>query len=97
LSADPALAAYAGVDPLQDGPREVDVAYLEQLLRSGHVREGTGSRAIALAGPYFGGRPLTASLVAGSGGALQDLLLALRYEADADGREGVGILAPRDH
>jgi GNAT superfamily N-acetyltransferase len=97
LSADPALAAYAGLDPLPDGPREVDVAYLEELLRGGHLREGAGGRAIALAGPYFGGRRLIASLVAGSGAALQDLLLALRYEADADGREGVGILAPRDH
>ncbi len=97
LSADPALAAYAGLDPLPDGPREVDVGYLEELLRGGRLREGAGGRALALAGPYFGGRRLIASLVAGSGAALQDLLLALRYEADADGREGVGILAPRDH
>lgn len=97
LTADPALAAYGGLDPLPDGARDVDVAYLEEVLRGGHLREGGGGRAIALAGPYFGGRRLTASLVAGAGAALQDLLLALRYEADADGREGAGILAPRDH
>ena len=97
LQADPALAAYAGLDPLPSGPRDVDLEYVSQSLERGTVREGAGGRALVFAGPGFGGRRLQATLVAGSGAALRDLLMALRFEADADGLEGVGILAPRDH
>lgn len=97
LESDPALAAYDRLDPLPAGPRDVDAAYLTEVLTAGAVREGLGGRAVVFAGRLFGGQRLTASLVAGSGAALQDLLLALRYEADADGLEGAGILAPPDH
>jgi GNAT superfamily N-acetyltransferase len=97
LKADPALAAYDGLDALPSGPRDVDLDYVTQSLERGAVREGAGGRALLFAGPGFGGRRLHASLVAGSGAALQDLLMALRFEADADGLEGAGILAPRDH
>lgn len=97
LEADPALALYDRLDPLPSGPRDVDGAYLAELLRQGRVREGAGARALALVGPGFGGRRLYATLVAGAGGALQDLLLALRFEADADGLEGVGLLVPPGH
>jgi len=97
LQADPALAAYDGLDALPSGPRDVDRDYVTNSLERGTVREGAGGRALLLAGPGFGGRRLHASLVTGSGAALQDLLMALRFEADADGLEGAGILAPHDH
>jgi GNAT superfamily N-acetyltransferase len=97
LEADPALAAYQRLDPLPSGPRDVDLDYVTQSLERGTVREGAGGRAVVFAGPGFGGQRLHATLVSGSGAALQDLLMALRFEADADGMEGAGILAPRDH
>ena len=97
LEADPALALYDRLDPLPSGPRDVDGAYLSELLQQGRVREGAGGRALVLVGPGFGGRRLYGTLVAGAGGALQDLLLALRFEADADGLEGAGLLVPPEH
>ena len=75
----------------------MDGAYLFELLQQGRVREGAGGRALVLVGPGFGGRRLYGTLVAGAGGALQDLLLALRFEADADGLEGAGLLVPPEH
>jgi hypothetical protein len=35
--------------------------------------------------------------VAGRGGALRELLMSLRFEADADGLDHVTIALPRDH
>jgi len=97
LEAEPALALYDRLDPLPGGPRDVDGAYLAELLQQGRVREGAGGRALVLVGPGFGARRLFGTLVAGSGAALQDLLLALRFESDADGLDGVGLLAPPGH
>ncbi len=97
LEADPAWGLYDRLDPLPAGPRDLDGAYLGELLQQGRVRQGAGGRALVLVGPGFGGRRLYGTLVAGAGGALQDLLLALRFEADADGLEGVGLLIPPGH
>jgi hypothetical protein len=36
-------------------------------------------------------------LLAGAGGALRELLMALRFEADADGLDDVVVSLPRDH
>jgi hypothetical protein len=37
------------------------------------------------------------AFVTGRGGALRELLMALRFEADADGLDHVTIALPRDH
>jgi hypothetical protein len=40
---------------------------------------------------------IAVALVAGRGGALRELLMALRFEADADGLDHVTVALPRDH
>jgi hypothetical protein len=40
---------------------------------------------------------MAVDFVAGRGGALRELLMALRFEADADGLDHVTISLPRDH
>jgi hypothetical protein len=48
------------------------------------LRLGPGGRALAaLREPW--GNNLAVAFLAGRGGALRELLMALRYEADADG------------
>jgi hypothetical protein len=43
------------------------------------------------------GNNISVAFVAGKGGALRELLLALRFEADADGLDEVSVAIPRDH
>lgn len=43
------------------------------------------------------GENLAVAFLAGAGGALRELLQALRFEADADGLDHVTITLPRDH
>lgn len=60
------------------------------------LRSGTGGRAIvALREPW--GNNISVAFLAGKGGALRDLLLALRFEADADGLDDVTVAIPRNH
>jgi len=71
-------------------------AELERLASIGMLRVGPGGRALAaLREPW--GHNLAVAFVAGRGGALRELLLALRYEADADGLDNVTVTLPRDH
>jgi hypothetical protein len=43
------------------------------------------------------GENLAVAFVAGRGGALRELLMSMRFEADADGLDHVTIALPRDH
>jgi hypothetical protein len=74
----------------------MDAAELERLAGVGMIRLGPGGRALAaLREPW--GNNLAVAFLAGRGGALRELLMALRYEADADGLSHVTVTLPRDH
>lgn len=96
LRQDPAMGAYGGVVPDSSGPLDVDADLLEHVADQGLVRVGAGGRAIALirAG---GRRRLTVTFLGGSGAALQDLLTALRFEADSADLAAVRVLVPTHH
>ena len=97
LHDDPALVAYGGVTPDWNGTLDVDSSLLERLAEEGLVRVGAGGRAMALVRAQQGRRFLPVTFVAGAGAALQDLMNALRFEADTIGLQAVFVLAPRDH
>jgi GNAT superfamily N-acetyltransferase len=94
---DPALAAYGGVVANGEWALDLDAQLLGRLAGEGALRVVAGGRALAAVREGWGGDTLWAYFVSGSGGALQELLLALRYEADADGMEGVNLWAPDGH
>jgi GNAT superfamily N-acetyltransferase len=96
LRSDPALAAYGGVNVDWYGVLDVDAGLLERQAEQGLVRVGAGGRAVALirAG---GRRRLVVTFLGGSGAAAQDLLTALRFEADSAGFDSVAVLVPSDH
>ena len=92
----PGVELYHGVSADFNGARDMDAAELERLAQAGMLRIGPGGRAIAgLREPW--GNNLAVAFLAGRGGALRELLMALRYEADADGLDHVTITLPRDH
>jgi hypothetical protein len=94
---DPAPAAYGGVVANGEWALDLDAALLGRLAGEGGLRIVAGGRALAAVREGWGGDHLWAYFVSGSGGALQELLLALRYEADADGLDGVSLWAPEGH
>ena len=94
---DPALALYGGVFANGEWALDLDTELLVKLAGEGALRVAAGGRALAAVREGWGGDTLWAYFVSGSGGALQELLLALRYEADADGMEGVNLWAPDGH
>jgi len=94
---DPALAAYGGIcADVIDGALDVDARLVERLAEQGRVRVGAGGRALALLRAGFR-RRLPVTFLSGSGAALQDLLMALRFEADSLGVDAVAVLAPAGH
>jgi GNAT superfamily N-acetyltransferase len=92
----PALAAYGGVNADWNGTLDVDASLIERLAEQGLVRVAAGGRGMVLvrAGAR---RRLPVTFLAGSGAATQDLLTALRFEADSVGMAGVAVLAPVHH
>lgn len=87
---------YHGVSADFNGARDVDADELERLAKIGMLRVGPGGRALAaLREPW--GNNLAVAFLAGRGGALRELLMALRFEADADGLGHVSVSLPRDH
>jgi GNAT superfamily N-acetyltransferase len=97
VSEDPALASYGGVLASGEWALDLDSELLERLAGEGALRVAAGGRALAAVREGWGGDNLWAYFVSGCGGALKELLLALRYEADADGMEGVSLWAPDGH
>ena len=96
VESSPGFGLYGGVIPDLNGARDLDSAELERLARSGSLRVGPGGRATAvLREPWS--QNIAVSLLAGSGGAMRELLLALRYEADADGLTHVTVNLPPGH
>jgi GNAT superfamily N-acetyltransferase len=92
----PGIELYHGVSADFNGARDIDVGELERLARMGMLRVGPGGRAIAgMREPW--GENLAVAFVTGGGGAMRELLMALRFEADADGLDHVTITLPRDH
>jgi GNAT superfamily N-acetyltransferase len=96
LRADPALSAYGGVNADWTGPLDIDAALLESLSERGLVRTGPGGRGVGVIRPLVR-RRLPVTFLGGSGTALQDLLMGLRFEADSQGMDGVAVLAPASH
>ena len=90
------LNLYHGVSADFNGARDLGAAELAQLASNGMLRAAQGGRAVAgLREPW--GSNLAVAFIAGRGAALRDLLLALRYEADADGLDHVTVAVPRGH
>jgi N-acetylglutamate synthase-like GNAT family acetyltransferase len=96
IAASPGLDLWGGVTADFQGAQDLGPAELSRLAGVGKLRAGPGGRAIVgLREPW--GDNLAVAFVAGKGGALRDLLLALRFEADADGLEDVTVALPRNH
>lgn len=96
IAGSPGLELYHGVTADFNGARDLGAVELARLAGIGMLRAGTGGRAVAgLREPW--GDNIAVGFVAGKGGALRDLLLALRFEADIDGLDHVTIALPRDH
>jgi hypothetical protein len=90
------LELWGGVTADFNGAQDLGPAELARLAGIGMLRAGPGGRAIAgLREPW--GDNLAVAFIAGKGGALRDLLLALRFEADADGLDDVTLALPRNH
>ncbi len=90
------LELYGGVSADFNGARDLGPDELARLAKEGMLRAGPGGRALAgLREPW--GDNLAVAFIAGGGGALRDLLMALRFEADADGLDHVTVSLPRGH
>jgi GNAT superfamily N-acetyltransferase len=96
IASSPGIALYAGIVPDMNGARDLSPEELERLASNGLIRLGPGGRAIALLREPWG-QNVAVSLLAGRGGALRELLMALRFEADADGLNHVTINLPPGH
>ena len=96
LAADPALEAYGWTNGDWQRPVPIDVGELAAVAQEGRLRAGAGGRSLAIVRPGTHTR-LYASFVGGSGAGFRDLLMALRFEADADDLEGSTLIAPADH
>jgi len=96
VQSSPGVELYAGIVPDMNGARDLAAEELERLAAGGLIRVGPGGRAIALLREPWG-QNVAVSLLAGRGGALRDLLMALRFEADADGLNHVTVNLPPGH
>jgi GNAT superfamily N-acetyltransferase len=96
IASSPGIELYAGIVPDMNGAYDLDAGELERLAGDGLIRLGPGSRAVGLLREPWG-RNIAVSLLAGRGGALRELLMALRYEADADALNHVTINVPPGH
>jgi GNAT superfamily N-acetyltransferase len=92
----PGIELYHGVVPDFNGAHDLGAAELQRLAAIGMLRVGPGGRAIVgMREPW--GENLAVAFVAGRGGALRELLMAMRFEADADGLDHVTVTLPRNH
>jgi GNAT superfamily N-acetyltransferase len=92
----PGIELFHGVSADFNGAFDLGPAELERLAKIGMLRVGPGGRAVVgMREPW--GENLAVAFVAGRGGALRELLMSMRFEADADGLDHVTIALPRDH
>ena len=96
ISTSPGIELYGSISPDMNGARDLNADELERLAKNGLLRLGPSGRAVALLREAWG-QNLAVSLLAGTGGALRELLLALRFEADADALSHVTINLPPGH
>ncbi len=96
VAASKGIELYGGVCPDMNGARDLDAREIGRLAGEGHVRVGPGGKALALLREPWG-QNVAVSLLAGSGGALREVLMALRFEADADGLKHVTVTLPPGH
>jgi GNAT superfamily N-acetyltransferase len=94
IAATPGIELYHGVTADFNNARDLGPAELGRLAAAGMLRV-TGRAVAALREPW--GPNVAVAFVGGKGAALRDLLLALRFEADADDLDDVVIALPRDH
>jgi GNAT superfamily N-acetyltransferase len=94
LQAGGVLSAYTGLLPDPDGPVDLDQAGFLKLVEEGWVRVGGGGQALAVTGPFWGSWGVL--FAAGEGAAFRDMMLAIRFEADAEGVD-VRLLSPDPH
>ncbi len=96
VAASPGVDLYGGVVPDLNGAHDLGVPELERLAGRGLLRVGPSGRAVAgLLEPW--GHNLAVGVLAGVGGAMHELLMALRFEADADDIDHVTVLLPPGH
>jgi GNAT superfamily N-acetyltransferase len=96
IASSPGIELWGGVTADFQGAHDVGAKELARLAGIGMLRSAPGGRGVVgLREPW--GNNLAVAFVAGRGGALRDLLLALRFEADADGLDDVTVALPRDH
>jgi GNAT superfamily N-acetyltransferase len=96
ITASPGYELFSGIVPDMNGARDLDAAELAWLANHGLIRVGPGGRAVALLREPWGNN-IAVTLLAGRGGALRELLMALRYEADADSLSHVTVNLPPGH
>jgi GNAT superfamily N-acetyltransferase len=92
----PGVELYHGLVPDFNGARNLDADELERLAGIGMIRVGPGGRATVLLRQPWSNN-IAVAFVAGRGGALRELLMTLRFEADADGLDHVTVTLPRGH
>ena len=96
IAMSPGIELWGGVTADFQGAQDLGAKELARLAGIGMLRSGSGARAIvALREPW--GNNISVAFVAGKVSALRELLLALRFEADADGLDDVTVALPRDH
>ena len=96
IAKSPGLERWGGVTADFQGAQDLGAQELARLAGIGMLRSGPGGRAIvSLREPW--GNNISVAFVAGQGAALRELLLAMRFEADADGLDDVTVALPRDH
>lgn len=96
VATSPGLDLYGGVSADMNESHDLDAAELERLAGAGQLRLAASGRAMAgMREPWA--RNLAVAFIAGRGGAMQDLLMAMRYEADADGTAHVTVNVPPGH
>jgi len=96
VASSPGIQLYAGICPDMNGAPDLTADELARLADKGLLRVGPGGRAVALLREPWG-KNVAVSLLAGTGGALRELLMSLRFEADADGLNHVTINVPPGH
>ncbi len=97
VAAEGGLPAYGGVNADPEAALDLTAGELARLAGEGRLRVGPGGRGLAAVRPGWGGRSIWVTFLSGKGAALRELLLALRYEADAADLRGATLLLPESH
>src|SRR5438105_994990 len=97
VQADPAFELYSHLHVEWDGVYDLTAEELARRAEQGQVRSTAGGRALAVVDSNPGWGFLSVRFLSGSGAALRDLAMALRFEADLEGLDHVRIWVPEGH